>query len=162
MKDQEEFDNNLFIKEVAEQFVKDPSEENFLQVVAELIVRINDEGTVPTVMMNELHIEFGFDPDIETDKVFAGDKKIGNRMAIFVTDDRCKWLPLFSTVEEIHDVPETNAIADVPIRTILENACDEEEIDGILINPFTDSIALRKEALVFILDNADGQFRHAC
>ena len=157
----EEFDNNLFIKEVAEQFVKDPSEENFLHVIAELIVRINDEGKAPTIQMNEFHIALGFDPDIETDKVFADDKKIGNRLAIFITDDGSKWLPLFSTVDEIRDVPETNAVADIPIKTILENACEEDGIDGIIINPFTDSVALRKEALMFILDNADGQFRHA-
>ena len=160
--DNEEFDFNHCIKEVAEQMAKNPCHDNFLHVIAELIIRINDEGEAPVVKMNELHIAWGFDPDIETDEVFAGDERIGNRMSVLVTDDGCKWTPLFTGKEELGDVPETNVVTDIPIRTILEYACDDEDIDGIIINPFSDSVALRKEALELILDNADGSVRHAC
>ena len=158
----EEFDFNLCIKEVAGQMTKDPCYDNFLHVIAELIIRINDEGSVPMIMMNELHITWGFSPDIETDEVFAGDEKIGNRMSVLVTDDGCKWIPLFTSKDEFKDVPESNVVKDIPIRIILEYACDEDDVDGIIINPFTDSVALRKEALELVLDNADGSFRHAC
>ena len=158
----EEFDFNLCIKEVAEQMVEKPCYENFLHVIAELIIRINDDGVAPMIMMNELHITLGFDPDIDADEVFAADESIGNRMSVLVNDDGCRWIPLYSSRDELRDVPETNVVKDIPIRTILEYAYDEEGVDGIIINPFTDSVALRKEALKIVFDNADGSISHAC
>ena len=158
----EEFDFNLCIKEVAEQMVKNPCYEYFLHVIAELIIRINDDGVAPMIMMNELHITLGFDPDIDADEVFAADESIGNRMSVLVTDDGCRWIPLYSSRDELNDVPETNVVKDIPIRTILEYAYDEEAVDGIIINPFTDSVALRKEAIKIVFDNADGSISHAC
>ena len=157
----EEFDNNVFIKEVVGDLVKDPSEEKFMHIIAELVIRVNDEGEVPTAMMNELHIAFGLDPDIETDEVFSGEEEIGNHMIVVVTDDGQKWFPLYTSREEIRDIPDSNDIRNVSIRTLLEKACEVDDVDGIIINPATDSVALRKVALGFILDHADGELRHA-
>ena len=162
MAKREEFDNNVFVKDVVSDMVNDPSEEKMIHVIAELIIRVNDEGEVPMAMMNELHIAWGFSPDIETEEVFSGDEEIGNRMVVVVTDDGSQWIPLYTSRDEIQDIPYSNDIRNVPIRTLLEKACDVEDIDGILINPHTDSLALRKPALELILDHADGELRHAC
>lgn len=157
----EEFDNNVFIKDVVSDMVNDPCEEKFLHIIAELIIRVNEDGEVPAVMMNELHIVWGLDPDVETDEVFAGDEDIGNKMIVVVTDDGNKWFPLYTSRDEMKEVPDSNDIRDIPIRTLLEKACEVDDVDGIIINPSTDSVALHKMALEFILDHADGELRHA-
>ena len=162
MANSEEFDNNVFIKDVVSDMVNDPSEEKLMHVIAELIIRVNDEGEALMAMMNELHIAWGFSPDIETEDVFSGDEEIGNRMVVVVTDDDRQWIPLYTSRDDIRDLPDSNDIRNVSIRTLLEKACDAEDIDGIVINPHTESLALHKVVIELILDHADGEFRHAC
>ena len=51
---------------------------------------------------------------------------------------------------------------DMPIRELIEQALDNEELMGIMINPDNECLVVCRDALKFILDNADGEIRHAC
>ena len=159
----EEFDYNMCIKEVVGQMLDDPSYDNFLHVIAELIIRVNDEGCVPTLMLNEIRIVWGVEPDTELEDVFPEDNGMGNKIVAFSSNrDGLKWLPIFTSREEVGDYAETNTVKYVPIREILERAYEDDDAAGIIINPNTDGFALRKEAIEIILNNSDGSVRHAC
>ena len=163
MKNNDEFDYNLFIKDVVEDMKKNPSDEAFLHVLAELIMRVNDEGTVPTPIQNEIRVVLFVDSDTEIDDVFPSDMEMGNRIVVLEYDnDGSRYLPLYTGREELKKLEGTNAVKDIPIRDIFEQVLDSNEFAGVIINPDTDCLFIYREAIEFILDNADGQFRHAC
>ena len=114
-------------------------------------------------MLNEIRIVWGVEPDAEFKDVFAEDNEMGNKIVAFSSNrDGLKWLPIFTSREEVGDYAETNAVKLVPIREILEKAYEDADAAGIIINPNTDGFALCKEAIEIILNNSDGCVRHAC
>lgn len=73
-----------------------------------------------------------------------------------------KWLPLYTGREELLRDRENVTVKDMPIRELIEQALDNEELMGIMINPDNECLVVCRDALKFILDNADGEIRHAC
>ena len=156
------FDYNLCIKDVVEQMLEDPCYDNFLHVIAELIIRVNDEACVPTPMQNEIHMVWGVEPDAKLEDVFPENTDMGNHIVSFSSDrDGLKWLPIFTSREEVGEYAETNTVKDVPIREILERAYEDDKFAGVIINPNTDGFAIFKETIEIILDSSDGSIRHA-
>ena len=152
----EEKNYNLDIKNAVEEMKKNSSDECFIRLMVELIIRINDEGTVPTPFQNEFRVVWGIGPDTELSDVFSEDENMGNKIVVIATDnDRCEWLPLYTSREELRELAETNTVREVPIREIVEQALCDDEFSGIIIKPRTDGLVLHKEALKAILKYAD-------
>ena len=154
---------NSILKDYVTEMVKNPCMENYLPVIARLIMRVNDEGTVPVPVQNEVHVALWFDPDTEIEDIFSEDMEMGNKV-IVMYDTECgyKWLPLYTGREELLRDRENVTVKDMPIRELIEQALDNEELMGIMINPDNDCLVVCRDALEFILDNADGEIRHAC
>lgn len=157
------FDFNILLKDAVTEMVKNPCEENYLPVIAELIMRVNDGGTVPVPFQNEMHVALGFDPDMEIEDVFPEDMEMGNNVTVlYDTEFGYKWLPLYTGREEILRDRKEVTVKDMSIRELIEQALDNEELMGIIINPDNDCLVVCRDALEFILDNADGEIPHAC
>ncbi len=163
MNNNDKFDFNVFLKDAVTEMVNNPCEENYMPVIVELLMRVNDEGTVPTPFQNEMHVVFGFDTDIEIEDIFPEDMEMGNKVIVLYDKEfGYKWLPLYTGREEIQTDPESVTVRNMPIRELMEQVLDNEELMGIIINPDTDCLVVCRDALEFILDNADGEIRHAC
>ena len=163
MNNNDRFDFNVFLKDAVTEMVKNPCDENYIPVIAELMMLVNDEGTVPSPVQDEMHIAMGFNPDAELEDIFPEDMEMGNK--VIVMHDMqfgCKWLPLFTGRNELRDDDIESTVKEIPVREILEQVLEDEEIMGIIINPNSDCLAVIRNTIEFILDNADGEIRHAC
>ena len=58
-------------------------------------------------------------------------------------------------MSELDGAEKTNAVRVVTVRSIIETALDTEAVDGIMINPNSDSFALSRDAFEFLLEQAD-------
>ena len=154
----EEFDYNLCIKEVVGNMVENPCQENFMHVIAEMVLRINAEATVPTPMQKVTYIVLGLDPDAQLKDAIPRDTEEENKIAVFTDENGTNWLLLFSTFDELQDLQYEHRIDYVPIRDIFEKALEDETIEGILINPYSDSYALRKDVIGFVLEHVGDCF----
>ena len=64
--------------------------------------------------------------------------------------------------DELDGLEDTNVVEDVPIRTIIELAFDDGEVAGLVINPNSEALAMRKELLFVILDLLNKDDSEAC
>ena len=56
---------------------------------------------------------------------------------------------------EMADLERTNQVSEVLIRDILEEAAYNDDIAGLVVNPFTDGFAVYKDGIEFMLNNVD-------
>ena len=160
MKSDNEIDNDVFVKDTAERFLESQEPEEMLELLIQIAIRIKDRGTAPSPMMNATSIVFGLDPDTEIEDIFPEDFEPERRKCLIDHDGEC-WIPFFTSSDEIKNFDDTE-VTDVPIREIVEEALFEENINGIVINPDTIALALRKELLAVILDLVDKVDSEAC
>ena len=151
MKTLDEELNNTYIKEAAQKFIKSEEPEEMFLLIAQILCRIKDDGTAPTPMMNSTDIVWGVPPDVELEDVFPAEENRERRSCIIEVDGE-KWFPLFTDVEELDGLEDTNVVEDIPIKTVIELAFSEEDISGIVINPNSEAFAMRKELLYVILN----------
>ena len=156
-----EFIDNFTIKLAAEDLINEPGEEAFKNLALELAIHIRNNGRVPTPVQNELHVVLGLEPDAELADVFPEDRDIGNRIVVVCDDDGGRWLPIFTERDELQGMEKTNTIKVLTIREIIEQVYYEDEYEGIIINPNTDALGLRKESLGIVLACADKDYPEA-
>lgn len=161
MKTLDEEMNQIYIKEAAQEYLKTDEPEDMFLLIAQIVVRIHDEGTVPVPMMNSTSVVWGVPPDAELEDVFPSDEEPGRRSCLIDYEGE-KWFPLFTDVEELGGLEETNIVEDIPIRTVIELAFNEEDISGIVINPNSEALAMRKELLYVILNIVENEDSQAC
>lgn len=142
--------NRLYIKEPAEKFMTTESTEDMFLLVAHLIVRIRCDGTAPTPIMNNTLIVIGLDPSTELEDVLPPEYEPAELPCLFHFDNE-SFLPLFTDSSELDEYERTNPIKNMEIRRLVEDAFYNEDIDGILINPYSDAFVIKKEMLAVIL-----------
>ena len=166
MKDENELLNEIYIKDFAKRMADEPSEEAWVGLMAEFVIRMDNDGTVPVPLMDMTFVSLELNPYADFDEVIP-DEVIREYYFVLVGDrDGHKWMPLFTGREELQDLVNSNEVKDIPIRTVFEKACDDEHedmiVEGIVVNPFTDSIRIPKKLAAYLLENADGRYLDAC
>ena len=151
MKTKDEEMNQMFIKEAVQDFLKTEEPEDMFMLIAQILVRIHDGGTVPVPMMNSTDIVWGVPPDAELEDVFPQDEEPKRRSCIVDIEGE-KWFPFFTDVDELGGLEETNVVEDIPIKTVIEVAFEDEDVSGLVINPNSEALALKKELLAVILN----------
>ena len=146
----DELYNTMYIKETIEEFIANPNEQSYADVMVHLIMRMLEDGKAPIAFMNQIAIDF--DPDREIEDVFAYDTEEDEIFVVLEGEDGKNWIPLYTDMKELNGIEKTNMVKEVPIRNILERAIDAPGIDGILINPETDKLAILKLGLEFLVD----------
>ena len=159
MNNSNEYVDNLFIKFAAADLISNFSEETRSRLLLQFIVRMKDDGTAPAPMMNSVHVALNFSPDIELEDVFPDDFEPEKRNCLMGYEDKT-YMPLFTDVDELDDFADSNIVEPMPIKDIIEKALEDEDIAGIVINPFNEALCLTRDTLEFILclfDEADSE-----
>ena len=154
----DDYKMNIFIKMAVEQAKKTHSEEDLINLLKRIIVRINDNGQAPTPMDDVNNVMGELDPStIVLGNPFQLEKDFRLRITNLRDDNGGRWIPLFTDEEELHKKESSNIILNMPIRAIIEDGYYAKEILGVVINPFGDSLPLDKGLLKVIVENMGGE-----
>ena len=150
------YDKNKYIKMAIERIKQTNSVDDKLLLLKVLLKRMDEEGEAPTPMVDVNNVISEIDPD----KILAGkDFRIGKEMRLrkdTMTDpEGGQWFPLFTDIEELNKQPTTNISINYPIRIILEDGLRCNDIKGVVINPFGQSMTLPKEILEMLFKYAN-------
>ena len=155
MNDRNETLNKTFIKDALKKYLRTEDPEDFLRILINISLRIKDEGTVPALMKSETRIALGFDPDLETEDVFPPEDEPAVTNRLIVDEEGNRWLPLFTGYDELGDPGKTDIIEDRPVKDIIEEAFNDGSISGLVIDPYSDALSMKKELLYVILNLLD-------
>ena len=151
---QDEFMNTMYIKEIIQEFHEDESMEKLIMVFGHIMLRMKEEGVAPMAFKNPIRYIWDLDPDMGLEDVFE-DMNGSDRRFVVIEDNGKKWLPLFTDRNEMADLERTNQVSEVLIREILEEAAYNDDIAGLVVNPFTDGFAVYKDGIEFMLNKVD-------
>ena len=157
MKSMNELMNEVYIKDPAQLVIKTGKPEDVLALLGQIKLRIDEDGTTPAPLMNVVRVAWAFDPDVEADEIFEEDEDTPKQYCFVEDSHGEKWLPLYTDMDEVEDLDYENGIEDRPILETVVEALVNDEFAGIVINPSSEGLALRKEALSTILDMCMGE-----
>lgn len=150
----DELYNTMYIKEIIQEFYEDETPEKCFNICGHLLIRMAEGGLAPMPLMNIVRIVFNIEPDSEVEDMFhEGDDP--EEFVFLTKEDGTKWLPLYTDRSEFKDRIKDNRVKEVPIRDIIEQAFDRDDIEGVIINPETEHYVLIREALEFLLENEE-------
>ena len=135
---------------------ENPEQENLFTVLGVLTKRVKEDGEAiaPMVDVNQVM------RNIDLNQVCVGDSiTLDSEMRlIFETlqdEQGREWIPLFTDENELNAGETANVRINVPIRSILENGLTSERAEGVVINPFGQSMVLDKQLLQMFLGHVD-------
>lgn len=139
---------NKYIKMAAVHFRETNDIEDMIVLIQILQKRMTENGEAPTPMIDVNNVVADFDPDkMVMGKPFSFDKEIRLRKDKVKDDEGNEWFCLFTDFEEVDRQPTTNFRINCPIRVILEDGLHCDDVKGVVINPFGQSVILNKKVL---------------
>jgi len=147
--------NIELIKEPLKKYLQTDDPEDFFAMIINIYERMTADGTVPSPMKTEPRIVVGIDPDLEIEDVLPSDKGPLQRSGLIEEEDGNKWIPLFTDSSELGKLSKTTVLVERPIREIVTEAFENENLSGMVINPYSDALSLRKEIIYVILQLDD-------
>lgn len=144
--------NNEYIKMAAGRVIETNDPDDKLALLQVIRKRIAENGEVPMPMVdvNNAFGDLNLD-DIMLGKNFTVEKEVRLRMDTVVDDDNNKWLPLYTSDEELNMGVSSGIVMNTPIKAILENALNSDRVQGLVINPFSEKIMLSKQIVDVML-----------
>ena len=126
----DKFKMNYFIKCHAQDFIENPNAGTMTNLLAELVIRIEDEceALVPMV--------------VDGERIYYDT----------VTEERYEWIPMYTDWDELTKEQPTEYTLSQPIRSIIEDAFESRRAEGIVINLHSERVFLGKEELDWVLD----------
>ena len=93
---------------------------------------------------------------INNDNLNVGDifnlkEELRLKVDLVKDEDNNLFMPFYTSLEEINKKPTTGVRMKWPVKALIEDAYNLEEIKGLVINPFSDRINLSKEVLNYII-----------
>lgn len=151
MKSMDELMNDVYIKETAQKFIASDEPEDLLELAVQIMMRIKENGTSPAPLMNVTNICWTLDGNVELEDVFEHDDEFPQKVCLIEDEHGEQWMPLYTECAEIEGLDENHEIIDRPILETVIEALERDDLSGLLINPFSEGLALRKEVLYAIL-----------
>lgn len=146
--------HNKYIKMGVKRLEETHNVEDLILLLEVLIKRMREDGEAPTPMVDVNNVMGEFDPDkMILGKSIEIDKEMRLRKDTMKSSDGSEWFPLFTDIEELNKQPTTNINMNCPIRIILEDALNNDCVEGAVINPFGQSFALNKEILKMLFNH---------
>ena len=154
--DDDNYENNKFIKMAVEQLYEDDCKESFFQLLYVLLKRMEEEGEAPTPMVEENNAM----ADIDVGNLKVGDTlslehDLRFRMETMKDHDDKLWFPLFTDYDEIYKGDTSYINMNMSIESILRSGFYSDRVEGVVINPFGQAATLNKEVLGILLDQYD-------
>ena len=151
---EEELLNTMYIKDIVNEYNEDQSEEKYMMLFGQLMLRMAEGGKAPMPLMNITRITLDLDGETDT-KDFFPDLDESDLFMRVKGNNGKYWIPLFTDRYEIGDVCKTNAVKEVPIRDIIKMAHSDSELNGVLINPQTQGFTLSQDFLALMLEQEE-------
>ncbi len=152
--DEDPYENNKYIKMAVDRISETNSVDDKLMLLKVLMKRMYEEGEAPTPMVDVNNVIGEFDPDkIVAGKSFQIGKEMRLRKDTMKDGSGNEWFPLFTDTEELNKQPTTNISINHPIKIILEDGLKSDRVQGVVINPFGQSMTLTKEILEILFEN---------
>ena len=132
---------------------------NYLNIINLLSDRCrdNEDVLVPCVDINNTLDSINKDELNEGDLInLKGELRL--KVDLVKDEDNNLFMPFYTSIDEINKKPTTNVRINWPVKVLIEDAYNREDIKGLVINPFSDSLILNKEALKHILETFENHF----
>jgi len=148
--------DNYLIKLRVMQARKTHSGEDLMSVLAQIILRIRDGGEAPTPMVDVNNVLASLDPaNMIVGESFTLGQDLRMRITKLTDTEGKHWVPLFTDEDELRRGETGNLTLNMPIRIIVEDGYYAGDIEGVVINPYGESIRLDKELLKVIVEHMD-------
>ncbi len=144
-----------YLKDSVVEYLEDPFDERAFYVMTHLAVLAGTGARAFMPLLNLTRCVLDFNPDTEAEDLFEDGPEPEELFMFVESEDGRRWFPLFTDKNELDGAEKTNAVRAVTVRSIIEAAMDSEAIDGIIINPNSDSFALSKITFEHMLELAD-------
>ena len=118
---------NSFLKGYAQDYIKNPCEDTMTDLLAEIIVRIEDGSEALTPMVR------------------TGDRIYYDT----VSDGQDEWIQVYTDWDELRELPDCTM--SMPIRSIVEDAFESRRAEGIILNLNSEEVFIGKPELDWIL-----------
>lgn len=154
MKDiKNDFADNKCIKEAADLFGSKRNEENLFNLFNVLIDRmlVNAEAPAAMVDVNGV-IDFDKIMNLSKGDTFTLDQELRLRIETVSTGKGQEWIPLYTDEEEINRQPTANVHINMPIANIIKSAYSDENVEGLVINPFGKALTMPKNILKLVVE----------
>lgn len=127
-----------------------------VRLLDELLLRVSDNGTVttPVLDVNNTMEEVDFF-NMEKGDTFSFDKELRLRVDTLKDSNDKLFIPLYTRVSEIDYSKTAHVTINWPIRALIEDAYNREDVQALVINPFSTSIVLSKPVLKILIDQFD-------
>ena len=153
--EKDELMETAILKDSVAEFLKDPADERAVYVITHLALLAATGAKAYMPLMNLTRMVLDFNPDTKVEDLFGDSPDPDELFAFIESEDGRRWFPLYTHMSELDGAEKTNAVRVVTVRSIIETALDTEAVDGIMINPNSDSFALSRDAFEFLLEQAD-------
>ena len=126
---EDEYKMNIYLKERAQDYIKNPNDETMANLLAEFVVRIEDECEALVPM------------EVEGDRIHYDT----------VSDGQDEWIPMYTDWDELTKKQPARHTMSLPIRNIVEDALRSRKTEGIIINLHSEEVFIGKPELDWIL-----------
>ena len=148
---QDRYIDNHFLDDAIDLYYKDVSKENLLILLNAIIKRIEEQGVAPSPMINVNNVQIDVD-NLKVGESFSLDDELRLKIDRVEDGDGKQWIPLYTSEEEIFKGNTSNIIFESSIVDLLIAAYNNDEVDGMVINPFGQSFTLPKDLLKLVYD----------
>lgn len=133
------------------------STERFLAFLNALAKGVFDEAVVPMPFVDVNNaLDGAFDPEtVSEGDEFQLEEDARFRMDTITDSDGKLWLPLFFNVEALHKGQTANVIMPVPLLDVLQIGLGDDELMGVVVDPFDRPCTLKKELLERFLGDCE-------
>ena len=146
--------DNIYIKQAINEIYKEYNIDTLDLLLKVILKRIEDQGTAPTPMVNVNNVQIDVS-NLKLGESITMDQDLRLKVDTMKDGDGKLWIPLFTDEEEIYKGETTNIIFETSIDFLIGSAFSNEEVEGLVINPFGQSFAMSKDLIKIILDNID-------
>lgn len=152
---------NSAIEQGIFQIYEQDTKENWIFLLTMLCARMKQQGQVAVPMVVLSGDPFSFvDPyKIKAGDVITVDEALRLKKDTVKDNEGKVWLYCFTNTKEARKGNIPNVIINVSIEEMLENAKNFEDVEGIVINPFSTFVQLEKPFLELILKDYNENWR---
>lgn len=126
---EDEYKMNIFLKLCAQDYIRNPGDETMTNLLAEFVVRIEDECEALVPM------------EVEGDRIHYDT----------VSDGQDEWIPMYTDWDELTKKQPTRYTMSLPIRLIVEDAFESRKAEGIIINLHSEEVFIGRPELDWIM-----------
>lgn len=156
------YENNKYIKMAVDMVRKSSEKEAFMVLLNVLRVRLAEIGEAPTPMVDKNGVMNAIDlSSLVMGKEFRLEEDFRLTIDKIKDSDGNIWVPLYTDNDEIDKGNTPNIRINMAIEVLLDEAVRYEASQGLVINPFGDTITIPKEIVKLLLEEYRNQEKNS-